>query len=64
MHKNEEGVYTLLFFDKHGRHLKDKDQLQNTLTNSIDNGNKELVGCPEAVSFLVRRNVYNSIDHR
>ena len=49
MHKNEEGDYTLLLFDKHSRHLKDIDQLQNALTNSIDNGNKELVGCPEAV---------------
>lgn len=60
MYKNEEEGYTLLLFDKHSRHLKDidqlqnalikdKDQLQNALTNSIDNGNKELVGCPEAV---------------
>lgn len=63
MHKNEEGVYTLLFFDKHGRHLKDKDQLVDNLMNSINNGKQGLKEVENAASFLVKRNLYNSIDH-
>lgn len=63
MHKNEEGIYTLLYFDKHGRHLKEADELVSNLHTSIEIGRNTIAVDNEAVSFLVKRNVYNSIDH-
>jgi hypothetical protein len=63
MHKNEEGIYTLLYFDKHGRHLKEADELVGNLHTSIEIGRNTIAVDNEAVSFLVKRNVYNSIDH-
>lgn len=63
MHKNEEGIYTLLYFDKHGRHLKETDELVGNLHTSIEIGRNTIAMDNEAVSFLVKRNVYNSIDH-
>lgn len=64
MHKNQEGVYTLLYFDKHGRHIKEADELVGNLHNSIEIGKSTISADNEAVSFLVKRNVYNSIDRQ
>ena len=64
MHKNEEGVYAVLFYDKHGRHLKDQDMLMPNLYESIQLGKAVLEQNTDPESFLVKRNVYNSIDHR
>lgn len=64
MHKNEEGVYAVLFYDKHGRHLKDQDMLMTNLYESIQLGKAVLERGEDSESFLVKRNVYNSIDHR
>jgi len=64
MHKNEEGIYLLHFYDKHGRRLKEFDQLVNNLINSINTGKQHLKDNDDVESFIVRRNLYNSIDHR
>lgn len=62
MHKNDEGTYIVVFFDKHGRHLKDHDILCNNSYTSIETGKKTVTLEEEPFSFLVRRNIYNSID--
>lgn len=64
MHKNEEGVYLVHFYDKHGRRLKDFDKLIDNLMNSINYGKDQLREVEDIESFIVRRNLYNSIDHR
>ena len=64
MHKNEEGVYLVHFYDKHGRRLKDFDKLVDNLMNSINYGKDQLREVEDIESFIVRRNLYNSIDHR
>jgi hypothetical protein len=63
MHKNEEGIYMVHFYDKHGRRLRDYDTLVNNLINSIDTGKKVKEANDDISSFIVRRNLYNSIDH-
>jgi len=64
VHKNEEGVYLVHFYDKHGRRLKDFDKLVDNLMNSINYGKDQLREVEDIESFIVRRNLYNSIDHR
>jgi hypothetical protein len=64
MHKNEEGVYMVHFYDKHGRRLRDYDQLVNNLINSINKGKTLKKEYEDIESFIVRRNLYNSIDHQ
>lgn len=63
-HKNEEGTYVITFYDKFGRHIKDKDVIRTTLSDSITDGNFTLSDKPEEFSsFVVKRTLYNSVQH-
>lgn len=62
LHKNMEGIYTVQFFDKYGRPLKELEKTALNYLVSLEVGNKNIT--EEAVSFIVRRTLYNSIDHK
>lgn len=63
VHKNQEGIYTIQFYDKYGRYIKDEDMIEGTLQDAIGLGELGVAEKEEAKSFLVKRNVYNSVDH-
>lgn len=63
IHKNQEGIYTIQFFDKYGRYIKEEDMLAETLDAAIADGKAVVEGKEDVKSFLVKRNVYNSVDH-
>jgi len=63
MHKHQEGVYNVLYFDKHGRHLREKDLIRTNLHDAIEAGKSHASKSAELSSFIVKRNVYNSVDH-
>lgn len=63
VHKNQEGAYTVQFYDRYGRYVNDKDLVAITLIDAQEQGRDGLLHNEEASSFLVRRNVYNSVDH-
>lgn len=64
LHKHSEGAYNVLFFDHHGRHIKEEDVIKTNLTSSIDYGKLKKTSDDNINSFLVKRNIYNSIDRQ
>lgn len=63
LHKNQEGTYTIAFFDLFGRHVKGKDVLKESLSESTNTGNEGVKNDDNLDSFIIKRTVYNSKQH-
>lgn len=62
LHKHDVGAYTIVFFDKYGKQLKELELVRSNLYLSRTDAETELGKDDRIVSFVIRRNLYNSLD--
>lgn len=62
LHKHDVGAYTIVFFDKYGKQLKELELVRSNLHLSRTDAETELDKDDRIVSFVIRRNLYNSLD--
>ncbi len=58
------GDYRVVFFDKYGGKLKLLEATTVSMTSGIEKGNHVVDTNEEAHSFIVLRQVFNSLDER
>lgn len=62
LHKHDQGAYTIVFFDKYGKQLKTLELVRANLQQSKEDAEAKMKKRDEVASYVIRRNLYNSID--
>lgn len=58
------GEYRIDFFDRYGGKLRDLEQSARCVTEAIEQGDKAIAANAEVASFIITRQIFNSLDRR